>query len=124
MCGSKTSEFESYLSSKKQTMSLKTFLLTVAADLKRDEKFVDSVVLLLGQPGALDLACEVCDCASSIRCAGADITEVEHLAYVDLPQIRFDGAVSGGKMAFMVWLVCAMCCDPSGAFGVAGSGLQ
>jgi len=34
--------------------------------------------------------------------AGADISEVEHMANVDVSQLKFDGAVSGSKMGFMV----------------------
>ena len=34
--------------------------------------------------------------------AGADISEVEHMANVDASQFKFDGAGSGSKMGFMV----------------------
>ena len=67
-------------------MALKGFLMLVAADTKRDEKFVDSVMALLAQPGA-------------------DITEVEHMANVEVSQLKFEGAVSGSKMGFMVLLL-------------------
>ena len=41
---------------------------------------------------------------------GADITEVEHMSNVDLTKLQFDGAVSGGKMGFMVGCGCVFCC--------------
>ena len=37
--------------------------------------------------------------------AGADITEVEHMANVEVSQLKFEGAVSGSKMGFMVLLL-------------------
>ena len=48
---------------------------------------------------------------------GADISEVEHMANVDVAQLKVDGAGSGSKMGFMVqlsleyWLWSCMCAD-------------
>ena len=41
-------------------MALKGFLMLVAADTKRDEKFVDSVMALLAQPGEFNTCMLVC----------------------------------------------------------------
>ena len=41
-------------------MALKGFLMLVAAGSKRDEKFVDSVMTLLAQPGEINTCMLVC----------------------------------------------------------------
>ena len=58
----------------------------------------------------------VCDVAAFLF-AGADISEVEHMTNVDVAQLKFDGAVSGSIMGFMVqlslecWLWSCMCAE-------------
>ena len=47
-------------------MSLKAFLLEVAIGLKRDEKYADSVLALLAQPGRL--RCSMIACVIVHRC--------------------------------------------------------
>ena len=42
---------------------------------------------------------------------GADITEVEHMANVQLGNLSFDSAVSGGMTGFMASLIFLDCCS-------------
>ena len=83
-------------------MSLKAFLMEVAQGLKRDEKFVDSVMALLAQPGWVKcLFCVMNHSGVAFFVAGIEITEAEHMRSVDFMKLQFQGAVSGGKMGFM-----------------------
>ena len=50
-------------------MALKGLLLTLAVDLKHDEKFVDSVLKLLAQPGWINISMLICGwCCISLDC--------------------------------------------------------
>ena len=87
-------------------MSLRDFLTRVAVDVKRDDKFVETALKLFAQPGELHSMRASAGSwgTSQLGVAGADITEVEHLANVELGKLRFDNAVSGGMMGFLVAL--------------------
>ena len=75
-------------------MSLKDFLLKVGVDLKRDEKFVESVLNLY-------------------KTERFEITEVEHLLGLTKASLEADTSITPGKSGLMVTcvqvgLVCAV----------------
>ena len=61
-------------------MSLKAFLMKLAGEMKRDERFVDVVVGLFSE---------------------VEITEEEHLQGAELKDLRFANTPTGGKIGFI-----------------------